>query len=249
MAVVVWDWDWSAVNENTDTYVPISLSPATAAFIRENANRTPWTVLMATAARAMHAEGVTRAQIEDTLRRLPVDAAMLANFAIARQFAAAVHVLSDANTVYIETIAAHRSILQHITSITTNHAHFEETGLLVISPYTPADRPHGCPRCPPNLCKGREMDRLWGKHGERGSGGHSPTFYVGDGSGDLCACLRLGAGDVVCAREGYPLLKALTQHRPAFRGKVVAWKNGGDVQRALLEFRAGLQQQQRQRLK
>ncbi|PNH09223.1 Inorganic pyrophosphatase 2 [Tetrabaena socialis] len=55
---------------------------------------------------------------------------------------------------------------------------------------------HGCGRCPSNLCKGLEVQRLL----------HANTYahllYCGEGPGDVCAALALRASDAVLARAG-----------------------------------------------
>ena len=56
-------------------------------------------------------------------------------------------------------------------------------------------------------------------------------MYVGDGGGDACPCLRLSAGDVVLAREGWELDKRLKGEQPAAR--VVTWATGQDLAEAL----------------
>jgi hypothetical protein len=57
---VVFDWDWSAVNDNTDTWVPQSLSADVLAYIHSNPDKLQWTALMAEAARRLHKAGVSR---------------------------------------------------------------------------------------------------------------------------------------------------------------------------------------------
>ncbi|GFR46786.1 hypothetical protein Agub_g8417 [Astrephomene gubernaculifera] len=60
---------------------------------------------------------------------------------------------------------------------------------------------HGCPRCPDNMCKGLEVQRLK----------HANTFahivYCGDGANDVCAALSLGPQDVLLARSGHALAR------------------------------------------
>ena len=58
--------------------------------------------------------------------------------------------------------------------------------------------PHGCPLCPSNLCKGRELAAL------RAAAPGQRVIYAGDGANDLCPSLSLGPDDVVLARAGMP---------------------------------------------
>ena len=230
--VIVFDWDWSAVNENTDTFVPTQLAPDLLRYISLKHSVVPWTALMADIAAQMFVRGITHAQIRDALCRLPCDDDMLSCFSLAAEQRVPLHIVSDANTVYIRTILEHRGLT--CDSVTTNTAYFDDAGQLIIAPHQPKESPHGCPRCPINLCKGGVLDA---KGLGRGGINSTRTFYVGDGSGDACACLRLGDGDVICARKGYPLLKILNAHHdPPLLARVVAWESGRDVRAALLDF-------------
>jgi pyridoxal phosphate phosphatase PHOSPHO2 len=65
-------------------------------------------------------------------------------------------------------------------------------------------------------------------------------LYVGDGGGDVCACLQLGAGDVVFARAGFPLAKALQgRHAAALRAELRVWASGSELRAGLLAAAAG----------
>lgn len=64
---------------------------------------------------------------------------------------------------------------------------------------------HGCPLCPANLCKGRELDAM------RAAVPRRKVVYAGDGANDLCPALCLGPEDVVLARAGYPLERLILE--------------------------------------
>jgi hypothetical protein len=67
-------------------------------------------------------------------------------------------------------------------------------------------------------------------------------LYVGDGTGDLCAALQLGSGDVVLARSGnnFGLLPALTRRLadiPATQQpRVVPWDSGAVTLDTISQF-------------
>ena len=84
--------------------------------------------------------------------------------------------------------------------------------------------PHGCPRCPASLCKGREVQAL------RHAGAGRRFVFVGEGAGDVCAALALGREDFVLARRGGALAAYLERGAGAGGGqqqqvvaKVVMW--------------------------
>ncbi|GLI62617.1 hypothetical protein VaNZ11_005280 [Volvox africanus] len=78
-------------------------------------------------------------------------------------------------------------------------------------------RPHGCPRCPDNLCKGLEVERLL--HANV----YNTLVYCGDGANDVCAALALRPQDWLLARAGHPLAAYIEEARSnAAQPQVVA---------------------------
>eukprot|EP00300_Choanocystis_sp_HF-7_P008111 c15704_g1_i3.p2 GENE.c15704_g1_i3~~c15704_g1_i3.p2 ORF type:complete len:108 (+),score=21.48 c15704_g1_i3:1113-1436(+) len=89
-------------------------------------------------------------------------------------------ILSDANTFFIDTILEHHKMQHLFSAIVTNPAQFTEQGRLEVRPHQPLETPHNCPRCPPNMCKGKLLQEVLRKpHHER-------VIYIGDGGG-MCA--------------------------------------------------------------
>ncbi|KAH8050242.1 phosphocholine phosphatase [Aureococcus anophagefferens] len=143
-------------------------------------------------------------------------------------------ILSDANEVYIDKILEARSLRARSPCAraprrTRTRATAE---VLRVAPFHPVDEaPHGCRRCPPNLCKGAVLDRWVAECRPR------RIIYVGDGSGDYCPATRLVEDDVVCARANYPLAKklrklALNVTDPVTLDAAVAeWRDGADLLR------------------
>ena len=237
--VCVFDWDHSTVADNTDTFIPNLLAPGLLDSVRRAHPGAPWTSLMHEVARELHARGHTRADMERALRALPFfeevpRACSALSAAGVRSF-----VLSDANSFYISTGASAMGIAHHLVEVVTNGAHFDAEGRLHITPHTPASAAHGCPRCPPNLCKGREITALAGRHWAGGA----RVLYVGDGGGDVCACLQLSEGDVVAARagSGFALLPALTSPPLAaqMRASVAPWRDGRELLEVVMRFLEG----------
>lgn len=86
--------------------------------------------------------------------------------------------------------------------------------------------PHGCPLCPSNLCKGRELDSL------RASNPSRRIVYAGDGANDLCAALSLSAEDVVLARAGHPLERLIKERSGTAEGvaaRVLVWRTHDEL--------------------
>jgi pyridoxal phosphate phosphatase PHOSPHO2 len=152
----------------------------------------------------------TAADVHAALARVPIHPDMIAVVRSVVAGGGRCSILSDANRVFIDSILAHHGLTGLFDAVVTNPAWFCGERL-VIEPYWQFDAPsggHGCarPQCPLNMCKGRllrEALRLgWSdRHPQPASGAvgragaASPSrrvMYLGDGAGDLCACMQLG---------------------------------------------------------
>eukprot|EP00897_Mesotaenium_endlicherianum_P007657 jgi/Mesen1/691/ME000109S_10907 len=233
--LVIFDFDWTLINENSDTWV---LEKLGAAEVLKERSTIPWTLLMDMGLSLLHARGSTAADIEACLLCIPLEPAM----ARAVQMAASlpgceVHVISDANSVYISTILEAHALAACVSSVHTNPAWYEPTGgPLRVRPFHAADGPpHGCATCTssPNMCKGLILRELRAARCPP-SGGR--VVYLGDGGGDYCACLSLTAEDHVLARESFPLLQKILEQPTLVCATVDAWKSGEDVETKLSEL-------------
>ena len=230
---VVWDYDYSLIATNSDTFVPLEFSPSHGDFIRaEHREGVPWTPLMAAVAVRLHESGVSAEAIRGAAARVPVDAEHVRVIRELDAAGATQFIMSDANAFYINAFLDATDGLARIFAgrVVTNPALVDAGGCLRIAPY--AAIPHGCPRCPPNLCKGAVLAAL----ALRASPA-AVVAYVGDGGGDECPARGLLAHDVVLARDGFPLAAALLAAPPAAR--VVPWASGAALRPALLSELGG----------
>ncbi|KAL4855681.1 putative phosphatase phospho2 [Chlorella vulgaris] len=156
--LLAWDFDWSLVEENSDTFE---------------------------AARQL---GRTQADVEAALHATPLHSALAdllhACLAAVGNQAVDIVVLSDANTVYIDTILSYRGLRHLVREVHTNPAGWDASGTLRVQPYHAS--PHGCShRCPANLCKGKVLQEYLGRRRAEGQQ-YSRVLYVGDGRNDFC---------------------------------------------------------------
>ncbi|KIY97312.1 hypothetical protein MNEG_10651 [Monoraphidium neglectum] len=169
---------------------------------------------------AMAARGVSRGDIAATLQRMggevPGGTARMLRAARAR--GVDLVVVSDCNSVFISHVLASARLLGCVSKIITNPAAFvadggaadaeqaapqrEQRSRLLIAPRRAA--PHGCPRCPENLCKGEELQAVLA------AGGFARVVYGGDGANDICPALQLREGDMLLARRGCSLSEFVT---------------------------------------
>ena len=166
--VVVWDFDFSLIPAvNSDTHIPERLHKDAAAFIKAGqAAGTQWTALMDSVLGFLHAEGVPCEAIERAAAELPSDAHIMAAISALHQRGARQYILSDANSLYISRFLEAQHSAHCFTAVYTNPAAVEG-GRVRVAPFH--REPHGCPRCPVNLCKGRVLEEA--RAAEEAAGG------------------------------------------------------------------------------
>jgi pyridoxal phosphate phosphatase PHOSPHO2 len=239
MLCCVWDFDHSLIPDNSDYSIPQALAPGPALdALFSSRGVTPWTSLIDRVLGHLHSAGITPAQISAAAADMSYDEDIHAAIAELGSLGATQFVLSDANSLYISSFFARHGLTGYFSHVHTNPATVTDGCLVRLAPAVPPDAPHGCPLCPPNLCKGAVL-RGW--LAAAPLGGPRRWFYVGDGGGDVCACLQLDAGDLVFARAGFPLAKALQgRHAGALKAALRLWASGAELRAALAaEARAG----------
>ena len=179
----------------------------------------------------LHSSGVQSDTLLQHMREIPFDDDMKAACRLMsdHQSVTAI-ILSDSNTVFIETILSHANLGEVFSRTVTNPAQLLADGRLTVQRY----HQHSCSLCPPNLCKGSVMEEFVKENGFR------KVVYVGDGGGDLCPSLRLSEQDTLLARTGYTLSRELqswprtveeatTGEKCPFCAQLVLWSSGRDV--------------------
>ncbi|RHY36620.1 hypothetical protein DYB25_006260 [Aphanomyces astaci] len=151
--LVVFDYDWSLINDDSDFFVFQQLQPAVleefAHLVHDGA---PLTKAVDDALGRLTC---TKETLVEVMARVPVQPGMVDAVRLAHEKGWDVAIVSDANTVYIQSMLAHHHLTSIISQVFTNPSSFQGDRLRV-SPFHSAERPpHGCPRCPSNMCKGR----------------------------------------------------------------------------------------------
>lgn len=61
-------------------------------------------------------------------------------------------------------------------------------------------------------------------------------IYLGDGSGDYCPSLKLGSGDFVMPRKGFPLWDLICLNPLLVKAEVHEWSDGEELEQTLLKL-------------
>ncbi|KAJ8439012.1 hypothetical protein Cgig2_028458 [Carnegiea gigantea] len=227
--LVVFDFDKTIIDCDSDNWVIDELG------FTELFNRLlptmPWNTLMDTMMREMHAQGVKIDQIVEVLKRVPIHPRIVPAIKAAHDARCDLRVVSDANQFFIETILNHLGVRDCFKEINTNPGFVDEEGRLRTLPFHDFKKsPHGCNRCPPNMCKGLVIERLVSEEGGR------KFIYLGDGSGDYCSSLKLREGDHVMPRKNYPLWDLISSNPELIKAKIYEWTDGADLERILVSL-------------
>lgn len=226
-ALVVFDFDHTLIDCNSDPWVVDHLGASD--LMRSLRPSLSWTDLMDTMMTEIHARGNAISDIEDSLRKIPVQPEMIRAIQTAHSEGCMLRVISDANVFFIKTVLASHDLEKFFTEVHSNPAHVDAQGVLRIRPYH-SDPPHSCSLCPPNMCKGLILDNI---RASAASSAGGPVIYIGDGRGDYCPCLRLQEGDHVLAKQGYPLWRLVRDNCELMKAKVHGWSSAKDVEACL----------------
>ncbi|RHY67887.1 hypothetical protein DYB30_002118 [Aphanomyces astaci] len=216
-------------DDNSDTYIFHQVQPELVVHLKElTAAGVQWTQAVDQALSKLNCSKET---LIDVIGRIPVQDGMLDAVHLAHERGWEVAIVSDANTVFIDAFLNLHNLTSIITQVFTNHSAFQGDTLHV-TPYHPLDQPpHGCPRCPTNMCKGKTAD-MYFKVSRLGcivndvaityvgsivkqikaSAEYTKILYIGDGGGDFCP---------------YELLHKV-QQTPVL-ATVVPWNTGFDI--------------------
>ncbi|XP_040377165.1 inorganic pyrophosphatase 2-like [Oryza brachyantha] len=240
--VVVFDFDKTIIDCDSDNWVVDALG-ATGRF-DELLRRLPWNSAIDAMMGELHAEGRTVEEVAACLRAAPLSPRVAAAVETAHALGCELRVLSDANAFFVGAVLEHHGLAGYFSAVDTNPAFVDGDGRLRILPYHDFHAPaagHGCtlPTCPPNMCKGKVMERIVDEISCGGGGGKPAArrrrvVYLGDGRGDYCPSLKLTERDYVMPRKGYPVWDLIAGDRDAVRGDVREWADFDDLEAVLL---------------
>ncbi|KAG0366309.1 phosphatase phospho-type [Gamsiella multidivaricata] len=221
----VFDFDWTLIDADSDNWVFENLSKELYQQQLDAVGKVQWTDLQQRLLGELFDRGVFRGDIERTLSQIPFAPEMIEALRLMKSQGAELYILSDANTVYIETVLKAYNIDQLFTKVITNPAAFDERGRLDVIRFHGLDKePHNCPLpCQPNLCKGREIQKLIDAQSWK------QVIYMGDSTNDFCPSTRLQSKDVVLARRGLLLEKEIKENPQLVKTHVMYWNDARDV--------------------
>ncbi|GMI91776.1 phosphoethanolamine/phosphocholine phosphatase 1 [Hibiscus trionum] len=233
--VVVFDFDKTIIDCDSDNWVVDELG-ATELF-EQLLPTMPWNSLMVRMMEELHSQGTRIEDIVAVLKRTPIHPRIIEAIKSAYALGCDLKIVSDANTFFIEKILEHRGLKECFSEIHTNPSFVDEEGRLRIFPHHDFTKSsHGCvhPSCPPNMCKGTVIQKI---QASLSMEDHKKTIiYLGDGLGDFCPSLKLGDGDYVMPRKGFPVWDLICKNRNLIKAGICEWSNGDGFEQVLLHL-------------
>ena len=209
------DFDKTFLNDNTDIWI-LGCLPQLKLEQQLNDIRKRfecWTDLMNYMMKMLHENGCDKKMVTERMKHLEPFPAMKSFFEKCKTLPSVdIVIVSDSNTVFIETILENQGCLESVKEIHTNPGEFNEKGKLVITRY----HSHTCNTCKHslNMCKGTIIETVQSKKK------YDRTVYIGDGRNDVCPCLKLTRDDHIIARRDFPLAMKLQDRTEEVRAKL-----------------------------
>ncbi|XP_011685988.1 PREDICTED: pyridoxal phosphate phosphatase PHOSPHO2-like [Wasmannia auropunctata] len=234
--LVAFDFDHTICDDNTDLVVQELLGVAGRAISKdvEKLRRTSWIAYMGRIFELLQEVAVGPGQIEETVVGIPAVAGMQELLVLLQASGHEIVVISDSNSVFIDTWLRSRGLERVVSRVFTNPARYDDHGRLRVDGYHAQT---ACRLSPVNLCKGQILTDYVRDKREQGRT-YARIVYVGDGSNDLCPILRLSKTDLACPRKGYRLIERLdgSPSSTSIQAKIVPWADGIELQRSLKEL-------------
>lgn len=224
--LIALDFDHTVVDDNTDIVVRNLLTiDQIPENVRSLYKSSDWIGYMQEIFNLLHKHGFGKESILSAIRGIPETPGFCEFIRrMAERPDVDVIIISDSNSVFINTWLEKHQLASSIREIFTNPAHFPEAsdGALQLSPFHQQTE---CALSSVNLCKGRVLSEF-----QQQNPIYTHCIYAGDGRNDVCPSLRLSGGDLACPRIGYPCAKSLQgEYAAQLKCPLFLWDTGYDL--------------------
>jgi len=230
--LVAIDFDHTICDNNTDIVVQkLLLEEKKKRDVQNLKKASGWIVYMNKIFELLCESSVNAGQIEDIIVGIPEVAGMQELLVSLHANGHDIIIISDSNSVFIDSWLRSRQLERVISRVFTNPARYDNDGRLRMDAY---HTQHTCRMSTVNLCKGQILMDYIQEKCEQGKK-YEKIVYIGDGRNDLCPILRLSETDLACPRKGYPLIERLNESSSSMstKAKIVPWEDGMDLRCSL----------------
>lgn len=243
--IAAFDFDHTIINVNSDTYInKLVLKHAGADFkypehINQVYEKYGWTARMQAVFDYMQGEfQISDQDLIECIREIKIDDSMKDLFRLLKEKNYKLKIISDANTIFIETILKENgleTIFNMKEDIYTNNATFEKGRLKVIpfnKTYNSNGEPFDCDTkiCTANICKGTVYKDLL-KQMKSNENSIESNIYVGDGTNDYCPGVCLAESDKFFVKKGMSLFKRLqkSEYSSKIKCNIIYWTSANEI--------------------
>jgi pyridoxal phosphate phosphatase PHOSPHO2 len=253
--IAAFDFDHTIIDVNSDTYINKLLIECEeknngefkfSSSIEEIYQKHGWTKRMQAVFDLMHEKyKIGEDQFVLCLKEIKIKETMKKLFYLLKEKNYELFIISDANTIFIETILRENgldTLFNMQTNIFTNRAYFEEQGRIKLVPFVQIYNLNGqsfdCPSkiCAKNICKGVVYKNLVEKFQQNNNNNNnelltSSNLYVGDGTNDFCPGLFLNPHDKYFVKKNFSLAKRLANPRYSeqIKCKIFYWNDAQEI--------------------
>ncbi|KAE8656254.1 Inorganic pyrophosphatase 2 [Hibiscus syriacus] len=180
----------------------------------------------------LHSQGTSVEDIVAVLKRTPIHPRIVEAIKSVHALGCDLKIVSDANTFFIETILEHHGLKECFSEIQTNSGFVDEQGKLRIFPHHDFTKSsHGCVHPSVRVLWLRRYKLSLYLEDQK-----KTIIYLGDGLGDFCPSLKLGDGDYVMPRKGFPVWDLICKNESLTKPQICEWSNGEDLEIVLHHF-------------
>lgn len=240
--MIAFDFDHTVVDDNTDIVVRDLIGKdKISAEVTKLYKSSGWIPYMQEIFHILHANNITKADIKVAIENIPEVAGLKSLVKRLHETGTTdIIIISDSNSTFIKYWCDHNGITDYIKRVFTNHAEFNDDGILKIQPY---HHQLTCRLSSENLCKGDVLEEFVKNEKQANNVIYERVLYVGDGSNDICPVLRLGGQDVGFARKGYRMQKDIDKVLSELQSdggklmdaELLIWNDGRDLRSQIFE--------------
>ena len=227
--LLAFDFDHTIIEENSDCHINRLCPDQSVAHALLNEHRTAgWTTYMQKLFQKLHSFGVTEKDYLDCMKQLTLSPKMKELFEFIDNDIIDCIIISDSNSVFIDTVLENYNVKHLFSRVFTNPAKFDETGLLRIEMY---HMQNWCALSEVNMCKGDILCQ-YVEQRQKENVQYSRIGYVGDGGNDFCPSLCLRETDSLFARVGFRLIPKITKMKEKgteLKATITQWETADDI--------------------
>uniref|UniRef100_T1JP14 Uncharacterized protein n=1 Tax=Strigamia maritima TaxID=126957 RepID=T1JP14_STRMM len=233
--LVAFDFDKTLIDVNSDTYV-LKLLPNNGEEA-EKYKKKQWIDYMQNVFDLLCTSGVKPAHLFECLGSISWTKGMPELLRDLNEMGHDLIIISDCNSVFINTFLGAKGMEECFCSIFTNPAEFDTNGCLKIKMF---HQQNWCELSAVNLCKGAILDEfIQLRSGIDNKFKYKFVAYVGDGMNDYCPMLRLKSADFAFPRKDFPCHKQISKEERSqykMKAQVVPWSDGFEIRDAIFSM-------------